>query len=205
MKIELYHGDGSNCCQRIKWALAYKNIPYSAIDCTDMASEDYSQINPFLTAPTLVVDGQVVLESFAQAELLEELGLGSPPLLPQDVWMKSRVKQICLVMAASLHPLQTNKAARLALPGGSPDELKQYRANVIHQGLLKIERFLFTESAFCVGDGFSLADIFVVPLYLKSVNLNPKLVLPKFEMLIEACRNEPRILGSSPRDMIGLR
>lgn len=204
MKVELYHGEGSNCCQRIKWILAYKKIRYEAIDCTEMPPAEYEKINPFRTAPTLVIDGQVVLESMAQAELLEELNIGES-LLPKGVWLRTRVREVCLVMAASVHPLQTNKAARLARPDGSPEDLKRYRANVIHQQLLKLERILFKESAFCVGSEFSMADVFVIPLYLKAVGFDPACAIPSYDRLVRACRDNQAVRLASPSDMIGLR
>ncbi len=202
MELMLYHGEGSNCCQRLKWILRYKKIAYQEIDCSEMPATEYGKINPFLLAPTLVVDGVPVLESLVQAELIEEL-FSQYSLKPETRSGQIRVREICQVVAATIHPSQTNRVAKLAFPDGSPDQLRAYRRDRLSEGLDRLQPLLGTGN-FCFGEAFSLADIFVLPIYLKAkaLGVSPKL---RFERLLSVCQSEPQISLSAPADLIGFQ
>ena len=65
--LHLFHFFLSNCSQRVRFGLEEKGLEWTSHHMNLMANEhatpEYQQINPNGVVPTLVHDGQVVIES----------------------------------------------------------------------------------------------------------------------------------------------
>mgnify|MGYP001250469959 CR=1 FL=1 len=74
--IELYHFWDSPCCFKVRAVLAEKELDWTAHLIASVKFDHflpaYQAINPHSTAPTLIHDGQTLLQS-------RESGVGSPP------------------------------------------------------------------------------------------------------------------------------
>ncbi|MGB1581793.1 MAG: glutathione S-transferase family protein [Nevskiales bacterium] len=75
--VHLYHAELSSCSQRVRVALAEKNIPWES-HLVDIANDehvtgDYPSINPKGVVPTLVHDGVVHVESADMLAYIEEV------------------------------------------------------------------------------------------------------------------------------------
>ena len=65
--LHLFHFVMSNCSQRVRIALEEKDLPWTShhlnLAANEHVTEDYQWLNPNGVVPTLVHDGQVVIES----------------------------------------------------------------------------------------------------------------------------------------------
>jgi glutathione S-transferase len=104
--LHLYHFTLSNCSQRVRIALEEKGLPWTShhldLPSGEHATEDYQSINPNGVVPTLVHDGQVVIESNDILLYLEE-HFPAPPLRPDDAEGR-RAMQAHIDAASAIQP-----------------------------------------------------------------------------------------------------
>lgn len=85
--LHLYHFVLSNCSQRVRLALEEKRLPWTShhvdLPANEHVTPEYMSINPRGVVPTLVHDGQVVIESNDILQYLEER-FPEPSLIPVD-------------------------------------------------------------------------------------------------------------------------
>ena len=83
--LHLFHFAVSNCSQRVRLALEEKGLAWTShhmnLPGNEHVSPDYQRINPNGVVPTLVHDGQVVIESNDILAYLDE-HFPDPPLCP---------------------------------------------------------------------------------------------------------------------------
>jgi len=94
-KIAFYYSQGSNCSERVKWVLDYKQVNYDLLNADLFYGiEEYLKINPFGRVPAMVIDNFLLNESMVMAEYLEEVyPLNS--VLPKDPFSRALVRQVC--------------------------------------------------------------------------------------------------------------
>jgi glutathione S-transferase len=170
VKLELITDKGSNSSERVEWVLNFKKLPFKWTKWPDQPDEAYGKINPLMRVPSLIVDREPVSESMAMIELLEEI-CPKPAVLPYLWWDRAKVREICEIINATIHPVQSSKVAGFFIPGISKSDMKPYRANWIGKNLKLLEPLLFRKSQFAYGDTFSAADIFVAPIFRKGLEL----------------------------------
>src|SRR3954447_3579454 len=92
MTIELYHTSHSTCSQKVRLTLAEKGLPERNKDWVEhdvdlnkfeQLTPEYLRLNPNGVVPTLVHDGQPLIESSALLEYLDEI-IPEPSLVPAD-------------------------------------------------------------------------------------------------------------------------
>ena len=100
MPIELYHTAHSTCSQKVRLALAEKGLPERGRDWIEhevdlgkfeQLEPAYLKMNPNGVVPTFVHNGQILCESSAIMEYLEE-ALPAPPLLPENNVDRARAR-----------------------------------------------------------------------------------------------------------------
>lgn len=83
--LELYHGDHSVCAQKVRIALAEKDLAWTShlldLQAGDQHRPDYLRLNPNAVVPTIVHDGTVVIESTVINEYLDD-AFSDHPLRP---------------------------------------------------------------------------------------------------------------------------
>lgn len=201
MRIRLFHGEGSNCCQRVKWTLAYKGIPHDLMDVDSLEPGAYEGINPFDQVPSIEVDGRYLIEASAILEWLEET-FPEPALLPRDSWLRAQVRAICSAVASGIHPVQTRAAIEFLAPSRNKDEVNRARRAWIEARLSELLPLLFKDSAFCVGNEVSLADFHVAVIFLKALTLGANAdQFPEYRRHIAACYSDEQIRNSCPGEI----
>ncbi len=133
----------------------------------EQRSADYKAINPQGFVPYLI-DGDFHLsQSLAIIEYLDDK-YPDPPLMPKDVEQRALVRQIALLIACDIHPLNNSRILTYLT-----DDLKvsdavktQWYCGWIDEGFTALEKMLATrkvQSPFCIGDSPTLADICLIP------------------------------------------
>jgi glutathione S-transferase len=104
--LQLYHYWDSTCSMKARYAVMEK-----ALDCelvfVDLLSfeqlqPDYLRLNPNGVAPTLVHDGEAIVESTVINEYLEE-AFPERPLLPADLLDRARVRSLVRIEDGKMH------------------------------------------------------------------------------------------------------
>lgn len=95
MAYKLYHHPVSTCSQKVRLVMAEKGLGFDQhiIDWTVMEhlQDWYLALNPNGVVPTLVVDGEPIVESSVICEYLDEVH-PDPPLAPRDPLGRARMR-----------------------------------------------------------------------------------------------------------------
>jgi len=105
--IELYHHGSSVCAAKVRFILAEKGLEWKGhyIDILrgDQFSPAYMKLNPRAVVPTLVHDGEVIVESTVICEYLDEV-FPAPSLKPADPAGRARMRLWTKAVDEDVHP-----------------------------------------------------------------------------------------------------
>jgi len=95
MTLELYHAPQSTCSQKVRIALAEKNLDWVDrrvnLAKNEQLRPEYLKLNPNGVVPTLVHDGCVVIDSSVILEYLDEV-FPAPRLSPADPVRRAQMR-----------------------------------------------------------------------------------------------------------------
>src|SRR5471030_1985087 len=98
----------SSAAFRVRIALNLKNVDYDQafihLRKNDQRSPDFLKLNPQGLVPALVDQGNVLSQSLAIIEYLEETR-PEPALLPRDSVGRARVRSLAQAIACDIHPI----------------------------------------------------------------------------------------------------
>jgi maleylpyruvate isomerase len=170
----------STASYRVRLALNLKCLAFSNISHhlrkNEQREAGYLAINPQGLVPSLEVDGQVLTQSLAICEFLDEV-YPDPPLLPADPVNRAKVRAAAQVIACDIHPIQNLKILdRLRKNGLSEEAVTDWARTTIEEGLAAFEALLPDPgSDFCFGDAPGLADICLVPQLVNARRFGTKI------------------------------
>lgn len=169
--MELYGYWRSSAAYRVRIALNFKGLEaqqhFVNLREGEQKSDAYRRMNALGRVPTLVDDGQVFTQSLAILEYLEER-YPEPPLLPDDVAERARVRALAQVVACDMHPVNNFnilKYLEIELKVNSNEKLVWYR-HWIATGFTALEAMLADDARtgrYCHGDTPGMADLCLVP------------------------------------------
>jgi maleylacetoacetate isomerase len=169
--MKLYGFFRSSAAFRTRIALNLKGLAYdqAAIHLrkNEQFADAYRALNPQQLVPTLEDKGELLTQSLAIIEYLEETH-PQPPLLPRDPLGRARVRAIANAIACDIHPIDNLRVLRyLAKPLGQDEKaVETWFNHWIRVGFEGIEHMLAQDGkagAFCHGDSPTIADICLVP------------------------------------------
>jgi ganglioside-induced differentiation-associated protein 1 len=95
-ELILYDFGNSVCCQKVRITLRAKGLDWRAVPVALFKAEQYDpeylKLNPKGVVPTLVHDGRPVIESTLICEYIDETFPQAPKLIPDDSWLKARMR-----------------------------------------------------------------------------------------------------------------
>ena len=104
--ITLYELGNSVCCQKVRIVLCEKGLDWQSVEVNLFRSEqyqpDYLKLNPKGVVPTVVHDGQAIIESTLICEYLDDT-YPEPPLSPADPLLRSRMRLWSKAVDEGLH------------------------------------------------------------------------------------------------------
>lgn len=170
--LKLYNYFRSSTSYRARIALELKNLNYSYIPVHlinnggEQNSEAYRNLNPMGGVPTLEHNGKHISQSFAIIEYLDEVFNTGVQLLPSDPYLRAKVRQVCEMINADIHPLQNLKVTNyLEKEMHIVADSKQIWLNHwISDGLSALEKTLQPLAGdFCFGNSVTAADVLLIP------------------------------------------
>lgn len=170
--MRLYSYFRSSAAYRVRIALNLKELPYDYVPVHLMQggggqfTPEFRHLNPQGLVPVLEDGGQVLTQSLAIIEYLDELH-PEPPLLPSDAAGRARVRSLALHVACEIHPLNNLRVLQTLKRDFGLDEAatRRWYRHWIRTGLDALEARLAEapQGRFCHGDVPGLADICLVP------------------------------------------
>lgn len=104
--LELYHGTTSVCAQKVRLTLAEKGLAWQSHLMAlngDQLDPAYLKLNPNGVVPTLVHDGNVIVESTVIMHYLDDV-FPTPPLMPHGALDRTRAHLFKKLMDEYIHP-----------------------------------------------------------------------------------------------------
>lgn len=206
--MKLYGYWRSLAAFRVRIALNLKGIPFEveSMDLVkgDQFSDAYRKINPQMVVPTLVDGDSVLTQSMAILEYLDE-SHPEPPLLPADAAERARVRAICMISVADIHPLLVPRIRKYITQemGHSEEELMAWIQHWLTTGLAAIEEMLAGDAAtgtYCQGDSVTMADLCLVPQFgaagMFGIDAD---AYPTNKRIFEACMQVPAFFDARPQ------
>jgi glutathione S-transferase len=200
--LYLYQGSTSVCSVKVRVVLAEKGLAYEGeildLQRGDQHRPDYAKLNPNEVVPTLVHDGNVVIESTLIIEYLDE-SFPAPPLMPADPYGRASarlfMKKIDDYLHSACSTITFATANRKVLIKKTPEELAAHLAKIpnpdyrerqrlsiaqglaaphVAQALRAYDKYIgemetaLRVSAYLAGDAYTLADAAATPYIFRA-------------------------------------
>ena len=205
--MKLYNYFRSSAAYRARIALNLKGLEpenvFVHLVKNEQRAANYLKLNPLGLVPTLVDGDQVITQSLAIIEYLDETH-PSPPLLPGSAADRARIRSIALTIACDIHPIDNLRVLRYLMKEMklSEQDKDKWYAHWIREGLGPLEQQLASDPRtrrFCHGDSPTLADICLVPQLANArrgnIDVNDYPTLARIEI---ACNELPAFADAAP-------
>ena len=169
--MKLYSFFRSGTSHRLRIALNLKGLQTEYLP-VDLRTEQHLQaafkaINPQGLVPALVDGDQVLIQSPAIIEWLEEK-YPNPPLLPADAQQRAHVRALAAMVGCDIHPINNRRILEYLRHQFKADEaaINAWCATWLTAGFDAFEALLAadrTRGDYCFGNQPGLADVYLVP------------------------------------------
>ncbi|SAL14996.1 maleylacetoacetate isomerase [Caballeronia sordidicola] len=180
--MKLYSYFRSSAAFRVRIALNLKGLDYDYApvhllrDGGEQLKPEYRELNPDGIVPTLVDGADVLTQSIAIIEYLEEAH-PEPALLPGTALDRAFIRSVALQVACEIHPidnLRVLKYLKHTLKVGEQAKDAWYR-HWLETGFSSLEKRLANDprvGALCFGNTPTLADLCLVPQVFNARRFN---------------------------------
>jgi maleylacetoacetate isomerase len=206
----LYSYWRSSSSYRVRIALNLKGINYQQVPVHlvrnggEQNQPAYREINPLGLVPALVHNGQVMVQSLAICEYLED-AFPRSPLLPADKRGRARVRGIAQSIASEIQPMNNLGVMQYLKKelGQTEEAVRKWYVHWVDRGFSAIESWLGSQGTgrYCHGDSPGLADCFLVPQVYNAERFNCDLEpYPQILRITSLCRELPGFLAAAPEN-----
>lgn len=207
--MKLYTYFRSSAAYRVRIALALKGLDFEAVPVHlvrgggEQHQPEYRALNPAGLLPALEDGGQVLTQSLAIIEYLDE-SHPEPPLLPGPALDRARIRAIAQHIACEVHPLNNLRVLKYLSGTLAVDEAtkKAWYHHWVGSGLAAVERLLAGDprtGTFCHGDTPTLADLCLVPQVFNARRFDCDLsAMPTITRIVAACEELEAFAQASP-------
>ena len=209
--LTLYDYWRSSSAYRVRIVLNLKGLDYRpqpvhlVQNGGEQNTEEYRRINPLGLVPALVHGEEVITESLAICEYLEEI-FPEPALLPKSPVDRAHVRRMVLGIACSVQPMNIRAVLNYIKTGLNADEaaVKAWYSNWIDRGFSAMEQWLASDGpagVFCFGDTPGLADCFLVPQVYNAERFECDLgPYPRIREITANCRAHEAFDAAAPEN-----
>ncbi|NBX85080.1 MAG: maleylacetoacetate isomerase [Gammaproteobacteria bacterium] len=205
MRPKLYDYFRSSCSYRVRIALNLKGISYDLIPVSLLKHENdepaYLEINPQGLVPTWQDDKMILSQSLAILEYLDEAYPETTQILPQNIMMRSKARQLSYIIACDMHPLNNLRVKEYLLDAGFSNEafLKWYH-HWLKEGFNSLEQIV-SSAPYCLGNEVTIADICLVPQIYNAKRFNFDLSsYPKLMNIYNHCQTLMPFIQAKPQE-----
>ena len=194
--MKLYSFFRSGTSHRLRIALNLKGIAtdYAAVDLRvdEQQGEAFKSVNPQQMVPALDTGKQVLIQSPAIIEWLEEKH-PTPALLPAGADDRAHVRALAAMVGCDIHPLNNRRVLQTLRKqfGANEDAINAWCASWISAGFDAYEALIAadkTRGRFSFGDTPTLADVYLIPQVESARRFNVDLMQWPHIMAVEkAC------------------
>ncbi len=168
----LYSYFRSSASYRVRIALHLKKIDfeYKAVHLTKDGGQqnalNYKAVNPMSQVPTLVDGMNLMSQSMAIIQYIDDKWSQSPQLFPKDPYKKALVIEVCELINSGIQPLQNLSVLQkletdFKIDSNQKDKWCQH---FIAKGFEALEKKIAqTAGKYCFGGELTAADCFLVP------------------------------------------
>ncbi|WP_089956938.1 maleylacetoacetate isomerase [Limnohabitans sp. 2KL-3] len=169
--MKLYSFFRSGTSHRLRIALNLKGIAtdYVAIDLRvdEQQNEAFKAINPQGLVPALDTGEQVLIQSPAIIEWLEEK-YPSPALLPEGAEARAHVRALAAMVGCDIHPINNRRILQTLRKqfGANEAAINAWCGTWISEGFDAYEALIGADKSrgrFSYGDTPTLADVYLIP------------------------------------------
>jgi len=208
-QLTLYSYWRSSAAYRVRIALHLKGLRFKTIPVNlvsqggEQHSEAYRSINPQGLVPVLKHEGQVITQSLAICEYLDEC-FGHYPLLPADPPGRARVRSLVLQIACDIHPLNNLRVQKFLMSqcGDAADTLL-WMSHWMKEGFAAIEQQLSDRPARLgyYGDDPGMFECFLVPQVYNAERYGTDMSdFPAIGEIVTRCRGLPAFIKAAPEN-----
>ncbi len=204
----LYDYLRSSAATRVRIGLNYKELDYTKTDINLLnnvqQSDDYLSVSHSGLIPTLDDNGNLIHQSLAILEYLDEQ-YKSKPILPTDNIARAYVRGLALSVACDIHPLNNLRVLNYLTKNlqQSDEEKNKWYQHWIELGLTGLEKTISNSKnytgTYCYKDMFSLADICLIPQLINARRFNCNLEnYPTLIAIDKECMKLETVLKALP-------
>ena len=169
--MKLYNFFRSSTSHRLRIVLNLKGVAtdYVAVNLRvdEHLKDDFKSVNPQQLVPALDTGEQVLIQSPAIIDWLEEK-YPTPALLPTDIDQRAHVRALAAIVGCDIHPLNNRRILETLRKqfGANEDTINAWCGTWIGAGFDAYEALIAADTQrgrFSFGDTPSLADVYLIP------------------------------------------
>lgn len=205
--MKMYGFFRSGTSHRTRIVLNLKQISYELLPISLMKNEHknaaFQAINPQGFVPVLAVNDQLLLQSPAIIEWLEE-SHPEHPLLPSDALGRAKVRALAAVVGCDIHPINNKRILEYLRNTLKLDDaqVQSWCQHWIDEGFSALETLLAadqTRGDFCYGNQPTLADAYLIPQVDSSKRFKVDMSkYPNIQKIYDACMALPAFQAAAP-------